>query len=592
MATVPGRFLGYQEGHPQDPCQFRRLPDGTFAPYTARQTAERIWSLAGWLRQAGVQGGDRVVVLAATRPEWVHADLAIMADGAVTVPIFPSLPADQVAYICHDSGASLAVVQDEAARAKLPAGLPALVMDDAGWAEAAGALPPTSADLAAWAADVERRVPEQSLATIVYTSGTTANSRGAMLTHGNLLGNARSLDAAAQASPGMAVGRDDRDLAFLPLSHIFERLVHLYFLTHGVRIYYSDARYLAEDMKVVRPTVLASVPRIYERIYAGVQAQATTPLRRRLFRSASRVAVRRGEALTGGRPESPGQRCAAVLYDRLVYARIREALGGRLRYVISGGAALSPELGRFFLGAGIPVCEGYGLTETSPVIAVNRPDDIRFGTVGRPLPGVEVRLAEDGEILCRGPNVMQGYWGRPEETAAALAGGWFHTGDIGAWDGEGRLAVVDRKKAILVLSTGKKVVPAPIEQRLAASPLIEAAMLVGDGRKYLAALLVPDFQEVDRLARQLGLTRSGADALAVPAVRAAIDAEVRRLTAPLADFERPKRWAVLPRALSEEAGELTPSLKIKLRVVLDHFAADVAALYAETSPGDRPAGPV
>jgi len=266
-----------------------------------------------------------------------------------------------------------------------------------------------------------------------------------------------------------------------------------------------------------------------------------------------------------------------------VYRRIRAALGGQLRYVISGGAALDPDLGRFFLGVGVPVCEGYGLTETSPVIAVNQPGDMRFGTVGRPLPDVEVRLADDGEILCRGPNVMKGYWGRPEDTAEALAGGWFHTGDIGAWDADGRLIVIDRKKSLIVLSTGKNVVPQPIEQRLTASPLIETAVVIGDNRKYAAVLLVPDFEELTRLRTRLGITAEGADLLRDPAVLAAFDDEVRHRTADLADFERPKRWALLPRPLTEEAGELTPSLKVKRRVVLEHFAAQVAACY----PDDR-----
>jgi long-chain acyl-CoA synthetase len=583
MATVPREFLRYQALHPDAPCQWRRAGEA-FVALSATDVAVRVWNLSRWLRHQRVEPGDRVVVLAATRPEWVQADLAIMAMGAVTVPIFPSLPPDQVAAICTDAGARFAFAENAELAAKLPVSLPRIVMESPEWTAAATAETPAPADLARWLEEDDAPEAGRRLATLVYTSGTTAHSRGVMLTHDNLLGNMRSLDRAAETAPDMAVGPADRALAFLPLSHIFERLVHLYFLLHGVGLYYSDPRRLAEDARLVHPTVLASVPRIYERIYAAMRAEASTPFRRRLLDRAFDAAVHRGAALTGGRPLRTGERLRLLFYDRVVYRRIRAALGGRLRYVISGGAALDPDLGRFFLGVGIPVCEGYGLTETSPVIAVNRPNDIRFGTVGRPLPDVEVRLADDGEILCRGPNVMQGYWGRPDDTAEALADGWFHTGDIGAWDSDGRLVVIDRKKSLIVLSTGKNVVPQPIEQRLAASPLIETAVVIGDNRKYVAVLLVPDFEELARLRTRLGIAAEGADLLRDPAVLAAFDEEVRHRTADLADFERPKRWALLPRPLTEEAGELTPSLKVKRRVVLEHFAAEVAACYPDDPP--------
>lgn len=572
--TVPGVVLEYAQRHEESPAQYSRTEDG-FVPTTALEMATRVARLARWLSELGVDTSQRVCLMAATRPEWVLLDLAVTALGAVVVPIYPTLPPESVRYIMQDSGARLAVLEHDAMRAGVPDSVPVLVMNGG---EFGARLEGGPGDPAWLRKRLAAHPGRDHLATIVYTSGTTADPRGVMLSHANLLANMASLDRAAREDPSMAVGPDDRALSFLPLSHIFERLVHLYFLSHGVQLYYSHADRLAEDMKLVRPTVMTAVPRIAERVYAAVEREAGKGLRGRVFRAARRLALRRGGALAGGPPLNAWERLVFPVYDGIVFARIRGAMGGSLRYVISGGAALRPDLGRFFLGAGVPFTEGYGLTETSPVIAVNHAARPRFGTVGPPLPGVEVRLAEDGEIVCRGESVMQGYWKRPAESAAALADGWFHTGDLGEWDGE-CLRVVDRKKSVLVLSTGKNVVPAPIEQALESSTCIETAVLLGDGQKYVAALLVLDVDNVRASLDDPGLPPDPSALGQRGDVRELLQSEVARLTARFPAHEQPKAWAILPRPLSEREGELTPSLKVKLRVVRAHFRTEVESLY-------------
>jgi long-chain acyl-CoA synthetase len=571
-ASVPDRVFGQARAFWDHPAQARRDGAHGFVSRSYGELAGAVRNVAERLRALGIGRGDRVLLLSATRPQWVEADLAIQCLGAVTVPVFPSLPAEQVALVATDSAVRLAIVESRTQAAKLPPELPGWIIEEE-WPRGERLAPEA---FQAWRSTLPA-IGRHDLATIVYTSGTTAHSRGVMLTHRNLVANMEGLDAAAVGVPAMQVGPGDRALSFLPLSHIFERLVHLYFLSRGATLYYSAADRLLDDFPVVKPTLLVSVPRIYERIMAGVRQRAeASPLTRAVFRRAERVAVETGYAKAAGRRPP----WSWVVYDRLVYRRIREALGGQLRYVISGGAALAPDLGAFFGGIGVPVSEGYGLTETSPVITVNRTDRIRYGTVGQPLPNLEVRLMEDGEICCRGDSVMAGYWNRPAETAEAIdAEGWFHTGDIGTLDADGYLRIVDRKKAILVLSTGKNVVPAPIEQALTESPWIRLAVVVGDGEKYTAVLLEPEPESLVAWAKNHGIPADWPALRDHPAVTAWITDEVRRRTARFADFEQPKTWAWLPRPLSEEAGELTPSLKVKRRAVIEHFPDVYRTLY-------------
>ena len=567
--SVPGRLLEAMDRFRERPAQSWQDNDGRWASISYGELARSISQIAAALTQRGVGPSDRVLLMAATAPRWVQTDLAIQSLGAVTVPAFPSLEAEQVAFLVRDSDAGLAIVDSAAHGAKIPEGCSVWNWDDPDWPEGPGA----TRDLTDWPQPTD----PDALATLVYTSGTTAHSRGVMLTHRNLVSNMDGLDAALASSSGMAIGPEDRFLSFLPLSHIFERLVHLYFLSRGVSVYYSSPDRIATDVRAVHPTILLVVPRLLERVMDSVREQAGMGLKRRVFTMAEAVAIQAGEAVAAGRARPR----AWPLWDRLVYRRIRTGLGGSLRYVVSGGAALSRDLATFFTGAGIMVCEGYGLTEAAPVVAMNRANGLRFGTVGHPLPNVEVKLADDGEILCRGPNIMAGYWKDPGATEAVLdQDGWLHTGDVGRYAPDGAIAIVDRKKDILVLSTGKKVVPTTIEQALCRSPYIAQAVVLGDGKKYVAALLGVDPEVVLGWAREHGIAGSWQEVAARPEWTALVNRELRRATRGFAPFEQPKRWALLPTLMTEESGELTPSLKVKRRVVTTRHADLVAVLFA------------
>lgn len=584
-ATLPAVLWKFSKTHWDLPAQAWRAK-GRWKVLSHQELLERIEAIRSWLQAHGVRPTDRVALLSVTRPEWVQSDLGILAAGAITVPIFPSLPDNQIAAILENSGARIVLVDTDEHADKLPPEFPRLVMDSPSWPQTPVdiAIGPSAMPPADWHLNIEdEATPLEQLATIVYTSGTTAHSRGVMLSHRNILANMDGLDLAAAKDPGMLVGPSDRAVSFLPLSHIFERTVHLYLLFRGVTLFYSDPHQMVDDVNAVRPTVMVSVPRIYERIYAALLARAERPWHRRLLRAGTRMAEKRGRAMTEGATLTWGDRVLIrFVFEPLIYARLRDALGAKLRYAISGGAPLNPALGLFFRGSGIPVLEGYGLTETAPVISLNPTSHPLYGTVGTVLPNLEVRLAADGEILCRGESVMMGYWNDPEATRAVMTGGWLATGDLGAWVAGDYLKIIDRKKALLVLSTGKNVVPQAVEQALATSPYLEQAIVLGDGQKYVAALLVPEWDEFYRWARHQGLPETP-DTLDHPAWQALLQQEVQRTTTHLADFERPKRWVLLPRSLSEAAGELTPSLKVKVRVVLEHFPTEVTRLYPEDS---------
>ncbi len=581
MANFGTNVLRYGMAHPADPAQWVRTTDGwTSLSYEGLST--RVTSLAQWLRQEGITVGDRVALMAPTSPEWVWTDLAVLALGAVVVPIYPSLQAAQVTEVLEDSGARLAVMANSEHEAKLPVAFPRLVMSYPRWQQAVTQA--NRPDLASWVDEIDG-VPDDHLATLVYTSGTTAHSRGVMLTHGNLLSNLAGLDLLADGDPTVRLTRRDRALAVLPLAHIFERLVHHYMLGRGVAMYYTAPDRLAVDITSARPTVMISVPRIYERVFATVHERANGPLSRPILAASLPVARRRANRTAGTAPRA-GEWVAERVYDLLVYRKIRRALGGALRFAYSGGAPLHPDLARFFVGAGIPVLEGYGLTETSPVVSVNTLTSLAIGTVGRPLPNVRVTIAEDGEVWCQGPNVMAGYWHRPDETAEVLVDGWFHTGDVGELLPSGHLRILDRKRAILVLSTGKNVVPLAICQALEASPWIEQAVLLGDRRKYVAALLTPKLTQLGAWAASQGLaTLDPAALLRHPACQSLIEAEIAVRTADFAAFERPKRWAWVDEPFTEENGQLTPTLKIKTRVVEERYRELIATLYPDDDTG-------
>ena len=618
--------------------------------WSSRQLFDEVRDLSLGLEALGVRPRDRVAILSDSRPEWVIADLATLAAGAVTVPVYPTLPANQVGYILAHSGARVVVVADEGQAAKVrearkdaPAveaivvfesGAPGAAAADPGSAEpdapgAAAADPgagesepdaPEAGASEAGASDggdagagsdaeaeaapreyslaeiIERghhrlmtedglgrifkerahAIEPDALATIIYTSGTTGRPKGVMLSHRNFLANI--------ADVNLVVGTSEEDtaLSFLPLSHAFERTtVYMYLYSGATFIFAESLETVGRDMQQVRPTVMTGVPRVFEKLRARVVAAvAEAPrVRQALFAWAVGVGHAAARAQLAGRKPGLPTRLQAPLADRLVLSKIRARTGGRLRFVCSGSAPLSREVAEFLYAVGLPVLEGYGLTETAPVLTVNPLGAARLGTVGPALARVELRIADDGEVLARGPNVMVGYYDNPAATAECIREGWFHTGDIGRLDEDGYLSITDRKKEILVTAGGKNVAPQPIEALLKRDPIVAEAMLVGDRRPYVSAVLVPD---VATLGQRLGAgAASGGldDLVQREDVRSLFQPIVDQANAELASFEQVKRFALLPAQFSIDTGELTPTLKLKRRVVTERWRDVIEGIY-------------
>lgn len=572
---------------------------------SGRELADRVRAFGVGLASLGLARGDRALLLAESRPEWLIADFAVLACGSVNTPVYPTLAADQVAFILRDCEARLAICSTAAQLDKVLA-----VAHTAGALTAVVVMDPpavlpvhehatvyTFADLLARGRQMLRDDPAAAhrfeerlsavspadLATLIYTSGTTGTPKGVMLTHDNLMANLRDICQV------LSLSEADVALSFLPLCHTFERMVACVYLAQGTAMVFAESNdTIARDLLQVRPTVMTGVPRVFEKFQARIleRGAALTGPRRALFDWAMGVARMRGRLVPDGRSLTPGQRLASAVAERLVFRKVRAGLGGRFRFIVSGSAPLVPEVGRFFFGLGLSIIEGYGLTETSPVLTVTPHKAIRFGAVGVALPSVRLKIADDGEILAQGPNVMVGYYKRPEETAEALRDGWFHTGDIGSLDADGYLRITDRKKELLVTSGGKKIAPQPIEGLFRAHALVSEAVLVGEQRHFPAVLLVPDFAA---LAHDLHLPRPADDAgaaalLGRPDVLAKYEAIVADVNRGLAQFERLKQFRLLPREFTQASGELTPTLKVKRRVVEQKYREVIDGIYAE-SPG-------
>ncbi|CAN5786678.1 AMP-dependent synthetase/ligase [soil metagenome] len=573
--------------------------NGTYHPISSRLVAERVRRAALGLAELGVQAGDRVAIFSENRPEWAIADYACVTSGLTDVPLYPNLPPEQAAYILRDSGAVAMFVSDAAQAAKIvevrdkcPALRHVITFDAARHAgadhtlaeiEAMGATADTDARREAYRAASDRVQPDD-LATLIYTSGTTGDPKGVMLSHDNLFSNVM---ASAACIPFTT---NEIGLSFLPLSHIFERMAGHYLMFHvGCSIAYAESiDTVPIDMQVVRPTLVLSVPRLYEKMYARVleNVLAGGAVKQRIFFWARRVAEQWADVtLAGGTPRG----LLALKYriaQKLVFSKLRTRTGARLRYFVSGGAPLAPEINKFFYAAGLVILEGYGLTETSPVIAVNTPAAFRIGTVGKPVPGSEVSIASDGEILTRGPHVMKGYYNKPEATADAIdAEGWFHTGDIGEVR-DGYLAITDRKKDIIVTAGGKNIAPQPIENLVKTNKYVSQAVMIGDKRKFPVLLVVPNWEQLEKHGKKRGfLWTDRAQMLQMPLIHEKMEREVRKQLTGLANFEMPKKIALLEHDFSIERGELTPTLKVKRRVIDKTYKDVIDGLYATEHDG-------
>ena len=569
---------------------FRVKREGSWQSLRYDEVEERALAIAAGLIALGVQPGDRVALLSENRPEWALADFGTQCAGAVVVPIYATLPAVQMQHMLHDCGARILFVSNDEQRdkvAEIRAQLPALarlVVFDGGPAEGQDVL--TLAQLEEMGrrelsgasgdarAEARKRASPDQVATMLYTSGTTGTPKGVMLTHNNIHSNVQACGAVLPVRPG------DVALSFLPLSHIFERMVDYHLFERGCAIAYAESlEAIPRNLQEVRPTIVASTPRLYEKFHARVMA--SKGVKGKLVRWATGVGERWSTEKLAGREPGPILRAQHALADRLVFRKIREGIGGRLRFFISGGAPLSPDIGRFFYAAGVVILEGYGLTETSPVTNVNRPDALKLGTVGPPIPGTEIRIAPDGEILVRGPQVMKGYYRDEEATAKVIdPEGWFHTGDIGELDTEGFLRITDRKKDLIVTAGGKNVAPAPIEQRVKLNAFVEEAVIVGDRRPYTIILVVPDFAVLGAWAQTQGISaREPAALVQDRAVQEKMRKEVFGVFDGLASYETPHRMALLPAGFSMESGELTPKQSVKRRVVERKHAPTIEAVY-------------
>jgi long-chain acyl-CoA synthetase len=570
--------------------------DGAYQDISYAELANQVKYFCLGLIELGIRKGDRVALLSENRPEWAITDLAILAVGGVTVPPFSTLTSPQIEYIVRDSGAKLICVSSEKQVQKvkafdnMPTNLQQVIIFDSIERETDDSVL-TFDQVCKLGKKVENgdqvyqqardAVEPDDLASIIYTSGTMGDPKGAMLTHNNFMSNARACNEIVSFT------HEEVFLSFLPLAHVFERMGGHYLpLGCGATVAYAESPFtVARNMTEVRPTVMMSVPRLYEMMHDKIirSVKEGSPTKQKIFYWSVGVGEQVSQAVQQKRKPSPILSLKASLANILVFKKLQGATGGRLRFFVSGGAPLPKSIAEFFHAAGLLILEGYGLTETSPVISVNRPDQWKFGAVGPVIPDVEVKIVEDGEILTRGPHVMQGYFNKPEDTREVIdADGWFHTGDIGELDADGFLKITDRKKNLIVLSNGKNVAPQPIENQLKQSQYINEIMLIGDQRKSITALIVPNFDAIQEYARESQLeTEDVAGLIRTKEIQQLIRHEINQYSTSFADFERVKMFTLLEREFTQEAGEVTPTLKLKRRVIVQKYKDLIEAMYGE-----------
>lgn len=596
--TLAKIFIGAVDrfGHPD---AMRYKEGDSWKTLSHREVEERVSNLAAALAASGVERGDRVAILSENRPEWAIVDYAAVGMGAVDVPIYPTLPANQVLYILQNCGAKAAFVSTREQLAKileirdqLPDLQQVVAFDDPGGAAGVerfrdvleGGRRAIQAGQVRPFRELAAEVQPDDVATLIYTSGTTGDPKGVMLTQFNLASNVAGVQ---QHGLGDVIKKGDTTLSFLPLSHVFERMVDYLYWDVGASIAYAESiDKVADNLQEVRPMIAVSVPRLFDKIYTKVMG--ATGIKRKLLLWAKSVGEQVADDRLAGREPAGGLAFQYRIADRLVFSKLRTRVGGRMRNFVSGGAPLSAEVAKFFYAAGLPVYEGYGLTETSPVIAVNRPDGIRLGTVGQVIPGVEVRITENGEILTRGPHVMKGYWNRPDATAEVIdADGWFHTGDIGELDADGFLRITDRLKNLLVTAGGKNIAPQPIENKAAMSPYVAQVVMLGDRRAYPTLLVVPDYENLETWAGTQGIGTADRQAMIRdPRVRELLEQETIGRLEGFARYEMPKKISVVPDEFTIDNGALTPSMKVKRRVVEERYREEIEAMYSGSAAGD------
>jgi len=591
--TLTRLFFDAVEQHRDLPAAYRHKVDGRWISLTHGDVAERVQAVSIGLRELGVKPGDRVSIISENRPEWAIADYACLCARAADVPIYPTLPAKQVEYILRDAGAvavfcstAMQLAKVLEIRKSLPSLRHVIVFDAAAGQTGVWTLAEVESRGRAAAGSYPRfraealSVQPQDLATLIYTSGTTGDPKGVMLTHDNLWSNVRDSLKVLRIASG------DECLSMLPLSHVFERMVDYTLFHVGVIISYAESFELVrQNLLEVRPTIILSVPRFYEKVYAAVLEKAVQGGRSklRIFNWAKRIGDDWATYRLAGLDVSTGLAVKHAIADRLVFKKLRARTGGRLKLFVSGGAPLSAEIAKFFFSAGLPVVEGYGLTETSPVLTINPLERIKVGTVGKAIPDVQLQIAPDGEILAKSPGIMLGYYNKPEATREAIdTAGWFHTGDIGELDAEGYLKITDRKKDLIVTAGGKNIAPQPIENMVKTNKFVGNAVMLGDKRKFPIMLVVPNFDQLERWARERHLTfGSRRELIALPDAQSKVEREVMGELRDLAKFEMPKRVVLLEHDFTIDSGELTPTLKVKRRAVERGYKDLVDRVYAD-----------
>jgi len=591
VETINELLLNTAKSFPKDNLMLYKK-EGRYIPISTEEFANKVKHISLGLKDLGVAAGDKLIILSETRPEWVMMDIANLCLGGITVPIYTTLVPEQIKYIIDNSDAKVVVYSNqelwqkvETVKSELtkvahyitleseaPEGV--LTLDEI--LEKGERVAEESPDLFE---KMALGLKPDDTASIIYTSGTTGPPKGVMLTHSNFISNVKAVATVLEISD------KDTVLSFLPLSHVFERMATFTYLYIGATIGYAESmETVPQNWLEIKPTLMTAPPRLFEKLYSKVldSALSSSPLKRKIFFWAVNVGKKYGEKKLNKESISRWLQFKRNLAHKLVFSKIIEKTGGRFRFFISGSAPLSKDIAEFFYAIGLLVLEGYGLTETSPAITVNTFENLKFGAVGKPIPEVEVKIAEDGEILTRGPHIMKGYYKMEEETKEALGGGWFHTGDIGYLDEEGFLVITDRKKDIIVTAGGKNVAPQPIENLLKMNPYISNAMVIGDKRKFISALIVPEFEKLEEYAKSSSIPyESPGDLTKKEEVLNFMLAEVDRSTPNLASFEKIKKIALLDREFEIEKGEMTPTLKVKRNIIEKKYKDLIDSFYKE-----------